>query len=235
METERNNQGIKGWAPTDRPREKMLEKGRNALSDSELLAIIIGSGNRDKDAVELSREILAGVNNDLNKLAKMGIKDLTKHEGIGEAKAISIIAAVEIGNRRRAQAVQKDQRITNSSMIFDFIYPHLADLNHEEVRLLSLSRANAILSNDKISEGGLDAAIIDIRKIFSIALTANASSIVICHNHPSGNIVPSKSDTDITKRIADAGKIMNIPLLDHLIIGQNKYYSFADETGINNL
>jgi DNA repair protein RadC len=220
---------IKSWAEEDRPREKLVGKGRQILSEAELIAILIGSGSRDETAVELSKRILSAVGNNLNELAKLGVKELTKFKGVGEAKAVSIVAALELGRRRRESEIIRREKITTSRDVYDSLKGKIADLPHEEFWLIILNRANAIVKKELISRGGVTGTVVDTKLIFKAALEHYASSIVICHNHPSGNLKPSEADIKITKSIKEAGKIMEIPLIDHLIITENGYYSFADE------
>lgn len=220
---------IKDWAEEDRPREKMLLKGVSALSDAELLGILIGSGNKSETAVELSQRILHSVSNNLNTLGKLEIKDLIKDfKGIGEAKAITIVAALELGKRRKLSEALVSPQITSSKDVYDIFHPILADLKHEEVWVLFLNRANKVVKNIQISKGGLTATVVDIRLIMKEGIQTLASAMVLCHNHPSGNTHPSDDDDQITKRLKDAGHIMDIRLLDHIIICDNSYYSYMD-------
>lgn len=221
--------GIKSWAEEDRPREKLLEKGRHVLTDAELIAILIGSGNKNETAVELSRRILAAVGNNLNELSKLSVQELCKFKGIGDAKAISIVAALELGRRRKEAETVKREKIVTSNDVFELMQPLLVDLPHEEFWLLMLSRGNMVVKKQLISRGGIAGTVVDTRIIFKTAVENYASSIIICHNHPSGNLQPSVEDIRITKQVKDAGKIMELPLLDHLIITDNGFYSFADE------
>ena len=220
---------IKEWAVEDRPREKMMTKGIRTLSEAELLAILIGSGNLDESAVEVSRRILASVNNNLNELGKKTINDLRKFKGIGEVKAITIMAALELGRRRKESEPDEKPKLVTSSDAAAIMKPMLSDLPHEEFWILLLNRNNLLLDKLQVSQGGLSGTIIDVRIILKIALEKLASSIILCHNHPSGNLIPSEADKDITKKIKEAGKHMDIPVLDHLIIGNDAYFSFADE------
>ncbi len=220
---------IKDWAEEDRPREKMLLKGVSALSDAELLGILIGSGNKSETAVELSQRILHSVSNNLNTLGKLEIRDLIKDfKGIGEAKAITIVAALELGKRRKLSEALVSPQITSSKDVYDIFHPILADLKHEEVWVLFLNRANKVVKNIQISKGGLTATVVDIRLIMKEGIQSLASAMVLCHNHPSGNTHPSDDDDQITKRLKDAGNIMNIRLLDHIIVCDNSYYSYMD-------
>lgn len=220
---------IKFLAEDDRPREKFLLKGKNSLSDAELLAIIMGSGNREDSAVELGRKILNSVGNNWHNLSLLQISDLVKFKGIGEAKAISIAVALEIGRRRAAQEVPEKVQITNSRETYKVLLPHLSDLQTEEFWAIYLNQNNRILGKGKLSSGGINQSVVDVRILFKTALEHLATGIIIAHNHPSGNLKPSSEDLKITKQIAEAGKILNIQLLDHLIIAQNSYLSFADE------
>lgn len=226
---EENRLGIKSWAEEDRPREKLMEKGRHVLTEAELIAILIGSGSRDETAVELSKRILASVGNNLNDLGKLNIHELIKFKGIGEAKAISVMAAMELGRRRKEAEVAKRDKITVSKDAFDIMHPLFVDLPHEEFWLLILNRANLVIKKELISRGGVSGTVVDTKIIFKAAVENYACSIIICHNHPSGNLKPSEADIRITKNIKEAGKLMEIPLLDHLIITENGFYSFADE------
>ena len=221
--------GIKSWAEEDRPREKLIDKGRQVLSEAELIAILIGSGNRNETAVELSRRILADVGNNLNELGKLNVKELCKFKGIGDAKAISIVAALELGRRRKEAEIVKHDKITTSADVFDIMRANMVDLPHEEFWLLILNRVNKVIKKELISRGGIAGTVVDNKIIFKTAVEHYASSIIICHNHPSGNLKPSEADIKITKSIKEAGKIMEIPLLDHVIITDTGFYSFADE------
>ena len=220
---------IKFLAEDDRPREKFLLKGKNSLSDAELLAIIMGSGNREDSAVELGRKILNSVGNNWHNLSLLQISDLMKFKGIGEAKAISISVALEIGRRRAAQEVPEKLQITNSRESYKILLPYLSDLHTEEFWAIYLNQNNRVLGKSKLSSGGINQSVVDVRILFKSALEHLATGIIIAHNHPSGNLKPSSEDLKITKQIAEAGKILNIQLLDHLIIAQNAYFSFADE------
>ena len=220
---------IKFLAEDDRPREKFLLKGKNALSGAELLAIIMGSGNREDSAVELARKILRSVENNWHNLSLLQISDLTKFKGVGEAKAISIATALEIGRRRAAQEVPEKVQIRESSDLFKVLHPYLSDLHTEEFWAVYLNQNNRIVGKSKLSSGGINQSVVDIRILFKAAIDHFATAIVIAHNHPSGNLKPSQEDRNITKQIADAGKILSIQLLDHIIVSQNSYFSFADE------
>ncbi len=221
---------IKEWALEDRPREKMLYKGVASLSDAELLAILIGSGSAKESAVELSKKILRDCQNNLNTLGKKTIIDLkTNYHGIGDAKAISIVASLELGRRRKLQANDEQNKITCSKDVCDVFQPILGDLPHEEFWVLMLNRANKVIAKNKISQGGISGTVMDVRLILKSAIDHLASSIILCHNHPSGNLQPSDADTKITKKMSEAGQIMDIPVLDHIIVTDNAYFSYADE------
>lgn len=220
---------IKAWAEEDRPREKLNSQGRRALSDAELIAILIGSGSRTETAVELSKRILHYYDNDLQRLGKVSVSELSKFKGIGEAKAISIIAALELGRRRNETDIKIPETITGSQSVYQVLRRHLVDLNHEEFWILLLSRSCKIIAKELISKGGLSGTVADPKIIFSIALQHQASSIILAHNHPSGNLKPSQQDIDLTRKIHQAGKVLDIGVLDHLIITDGGFYSFADE------
>lgn len=220
---------IKNWAVEDRPREKMLVKGIRSLSEAELIAILIGSGNLDESAVEVSRRILSSVNNNLNELGKKTINDLQKFKGIGPAKAITITAAMELGRRRKESEPEEKPKVVTSADCAAIFKPLLSDLAHEEFWVLLLNRNNLVIDKMMVSQGGLSGTVIDVRIILKMALDKLACSIILCHNHPSGNLIPSEADKDITKKIKEAGKHMDIPVLDHLIIANDSYFSFADE------
>ena len=220
---------IKNWAQDDRPREKLLLKGRNSLSDSELLAIIMGSGSRNESAVELAKKILASVGNNWNNLSMLTVKDLCKFKGVGEAKAISIITALEIGRRKAAQALSEKPKIGTSKDAFVIFQSMMGDSTVEEFWVLFLNQANFVIHKEQISKGGISQTSVDIRIILKIALEEMATGLILGHNHPSGNLKPSESDKQITRKIKEAGKMMDIDVLDHLIITQKAYFSFAEE------
>lgn len=221
--------GIKSWAEEDRPREKLINKGRHVLTEAELIAILIGSGNKNETAVELSKRILASVGNNLSALGKLSVSDLCNFKGMGDAKAVSIIAALELGRRRKETESVKREKIITSKDVYEIMKPSILDLPHEEFWLLILNRSNLLIKRELISRGGVSGTVVDTKIIFKAAVNHYASSIIICHNHPSGNLKPSDADIKITKSIKEAGKIMEIPLQDHLIITETGYYSFADE------
>lgn len=219
---------ITDWALEDRPREKLYLKGPSALSDAELLGILINSGTKQKSAVDLGRELLSLAGNNLNRLGKLGISDITKIRGIGTARAVTIAAALELGRRRKLAEVPSDVQIKSSKDVFDLTGPLLSDLQHEEFWILFLNRANKVIERMKLSQGGISGTVTDVRIIMKKALEYLASGIIVCHNHPSGNLTPSDADMKITRKIKEAGDLMDIQLLDHLIISEKEYYSFAD-------
>ncbi|MDR1876570.1 MAG: DNA repair protein RadC [Flavobacteriaceae bacterium] len=220
---------IKSLAEDERPREKFLSKGKYSLSDAELLAIILGSGSKKESSINLAQRILASVDYNWNELAKLSISDLCKFNGIGKVKAIEIITSLEIGRRKSLQEALKKEKITSSKDIFNILQPIIGDSTIEEFWVIFLSRAHKVLSKEKISQGGITGTVVDPRLIFKHALELNAVSLIISHNHPSGNVQPSNSDIQITREIKEAGKLLNINLVDHLIVTQTSYYSFADE------
>lgn len=220
---------IKRWAEEDRPREKLLLKGRAALSEAELVAILIGSGNRNQTAVELSQQILSHCNNDLTQLSRQSIKDLQNFNGIGEAKAISIVAALELGRRRKESEPQKRIKIASSQDAYQQMKGILQDHSHEEFWVLFLKRNNEVIRKEQISRGGVAGTVVDAKIIFKRALEEMASGIILAHNHPSGNLNPSQEDIRLTRQLAAAGKTLDILILDHLIITDSNYHSFADE------
>lgn len=224
-----NNRKILSWAEEDRPREKLLLKGKAALSDAELIGILIGSGTVSMTAVDLAKQILSSVDNNLHQLARLTIKDLEKFKGIGEAKAIAIVSALELGRRRRESDTPKKVKITCSGDVYDLMKPHLLDLPHEEFWIVLLNRANVVIKPVQISAGGVAGTVADPKIIFKAALEHLASSVILVHNHPSGNLTPSKADLDLTKKLKDAGLVLEIPVLDHLIFTDNQYLSFADQ------
>ncbi|TAE74359.1 MAG: DNA repair protein RadC [Bacteroidetes bacterium] len=222
------NLTIKEWAAEDRPREKLLLKGKENLTDAELLAILLGTGTLDASAVELGKKILALADNDLHKLAKLTIKDLKKVKGIGEAKAITIIAALELGRRRKEQDFAKKISITSSQIAYDTMIPYLLDLEHEEFWIILVNRANVIIKIQKISQGGIAGTIVDSKMIFKSAIDNLASNLILVHNHPSGNIKPSDADISLTNKMIAGGKLLEINVLDHIIFTNQGYYSFLD-------
>ncbi|HSW67566.1 MAG TPA: DNA repair protein RadC [Bacteroidales bacterium] len=233
MEDSEKRQSIRHWAEDDRPREKFVLKGRHALSDAELLAILIGSGNNRESAVDLCKRILGSVNDSLLDIATMSVADLKKYKGIGEAKAISILAALELGRRRREAEVIQKKGISGSRDAYEIFGSTIDDLSYEQFWILLLNRANCLIRKVSISEGGIAGTIVDPKKVFKLALENNASYIILGHNHPSGSIRPSDSDIRLTKNLMAAGNILEIKVLDHIIVGSNKYFSFADEGMMN--
>lgn len=219
---------IKQWAADDRPREKMLLKGRESLSDAELIAILLATGTREQSAVDLAKSMMRAAGNDLNNLARMTVKDLQKTKGIGPAKAITIAAALELGGRKRSSFTEK-KRISSSRGAYDILGPMLEDKSYEEFHVMMLNRANMVLGVVQISEGGMTGTVVDPKKVFKQALDSQAVSIILCHNHPSGSLKPSKQDIDITHKLVAAGKLLELHVTDHLIITGHGYYSFADE------
>ena len=220
---------ISELAEEDRPREKLLLKGKSALTDAELIAILIGSGTPTISAVDLSRMILRDVSYDLAALARMSIKDLTKFKGIGEAKAISIAAAMELGRRRKEQEPQTRLKITSSRDIYDLMKPELYDEIVEHFYLILLSRSNLVIKKQLVSQGGTSATVVDPKIVFKIALEQMSQSIILVHNHPSGNLSPSDQDKRLTERLVKIGRELDLPVLDHLIFADRGYFSFADE------
>ncbi|MCB0761232.1 MAG: DNA repair protein RadC [Flavobacteriales bacterium] len=222
--------GIKALASEDRPREKLVALGKSNLSDAELLAILLGSGTREMSAVELARVLLEHCNNHLVDLGKASIHELMRIKGIGEAKAITVIAALELA-RRRDEAVPVDRsKISSSSDAYRIVKPKLADLAHEEFWIIILSRSNRVKRTHLISKGGIAGTVVDVRMIFAEAMARSASALILAHNHPSGNLTPSEQDIRLTKKLTEAGKILDIPVLDHIIASENGYFSFADES-----
>jgi DNA repair protein RadC len=220
---------IKSWSEDDRPREKLLHKGKSALSDAELLAILIGSGNREESAVDLCKRILSDKEHQLKKLSKMSIKELQNYKGIGEAKAISIIAALEIGKRHGNSELPIFPKITSSQDAFKVLKSIIGDLEHEEFWALFLDNSNKVINKLQVSKGGITSTVVDIRLIFKKAITSGAVSIILAHNHPSGTLKPSRQDIKLTEKFKNASEIMDIKLLDHLIVTDKSYFSFADD------
>jgi DNA repair protein RadC len=229
MEKVRKNLPINQWSEDDKPREKLLLKGNTALSDAELLAILIGSGSRDESAVDLSKRILAAQQNNLNQLARLSISDLKKFKGIGEAKAITIMAALELGRRRRLEEALEIPKVTDSRTVYELLQPILGDLNHEEFWIVYLSQSNRVIGKWLASKGGITSTLVDVRLVLRKALELSATGIILSHNHPSGKREPSQSDKDLTRKMMDAAKVMDIQVLDHLIVTDHSYFSFADE------
>lgn len=220
---------IKRWAAEDRPREKLVLKGKATLSDAELIAILLGTGTAALSAVDLAKNILQFVNNDLNELARLTVKDLTKIKGIGEAKAITIISALELGRRRKDSLAEERPKINGSADIFEVIKADLLDIPHEVFWIVLLNRANRVIKKQQISQGGVAGTVADPKIIFKIAVEELASGLILAHNHPSGNLNPSQADLDLTKKLKESGKLLDIQVLDHIIVAGKKYFSFADE------
>jgi DNA repair protein RadC len=220
---------IKQWADEDRPREKLMNKGTQSLSDAELIAILLGSGSRDLTAVELAKHMLNNAGNNLGQLGKKTVRELMHFKGIGEAKAITLIAAMELGRRRKVEDLTQRKKITASRDVFEIFQPMLCDIPYEEFWVVFLNKSNKVIDKIKISQGGISATVIDVRLILKYAIERLASSIVLCHNHPSGNLQPSEADKKITRQLKDASKLMDISVLDHIIVTETNYYSFLDE------
>lgn len=229
MNYENKSVSIKSWAEDDRPREKLVLKGKSALSDAELIAILIGSGSRNESAVDLSKRILNSIDNNLNKLGKLSVLDLQKFKGIGDAKAISIITALELGRRRRIEEALELPQINSSEAIFNLMQPFIGELQHEEFWIVYLNNSNKVLHKEQLSKGGLTGTLVDVRLVFKKAIELFSTAIILCHNHPSGKLQPSQADKSITNKLKLAGETLDIKVLDHLIITENAYFSFADQ------
>ncbi|HDR67557.1 MAG TPA: DNA repair protein RadC [Bacteroidaceae bacterium] len=221
--------GIPTWAVEDRPREKLLSGGVQNLSDTELLAVIIASGTRNQSAVDLAREILKNVDYDLHRLSRLSVQELGRLKGIGPAKAVKIISAMELGTRKHHSKRKQMPRISSSNDVYRIFQPLIGELEHEEFWILILNRSNTVLGKTKISQGGLSGTVIDTRLILKNAIDRLATSIIACHNHPSGNIQPSEADKKITASLKNSAEMMEIKFLDHIIIADRNYFSFADE------
>lgn len=220
---------IKRWAAEDRPREKLLLKGKAALSDTELIAILLGTGTAAMSAVDVAKALLEAVGNDLNELARLTVKDLTKIKGVGEAKAITIVSALELGRRRKDLLGEEKPKISGSKDIYDLLKAELLDIPHEAFWIVLLNRANRVIKKHQISQGGVAGTVADPKIIFKIALEELASGVILAHNHPSGNLTASQSDIDLTRKLKESGKLLEIQILDHIIVAGKKYMSFADE------
>jgi DNA repair protein RadC len=220
---------IKNWAEDDKPREKLMLKGKTALSDAELVAILIGSGSRNESAVSLGKRILSSVGGNLNALGKLSLKQLMEFKGIGEAKAVSIAAALELGRRRREEEAVKLHKITSSKAVFEIMQPIIGELPHEEFWVLYLNNSNKAIYKSQLSKGGITGTVVDVRLIFKTALEHNATSVILCHNHPSGKLQASDADKEITKKLRLAGEQLDIKILDHVIITEAGHFSFQDE------
>ncbi|HWR99555.1 MAG TPA: DNA repair protein RadC [Prolixibacteraceae bacterium] len=224
-----NKPGIKAWAVEDRPREKLISRGISALTDGELIAILISSGNSKESAVELSRRIMDTVQNNLHELGKLNCVELERFRGIGKAKAVTLIAAMELGRRRNQSVALDNGQVKGSKDAANFLRPEIGDLSHEEFWVLFLNRQNKILDKQKLSQGGMTGTVIDVRLVMKLALEKHATSLIFGHNHPSGNLEPSDADRKITRQLKEAAALMDIPVIDHLIVTQSGYFSFADE------
>ncbi len=219
---------IKQWNEDDRPREKMLSKGRASLSDAELIAILIGSGSREESAVTLAKKMLASTKNNLNAFSKLSVDNLTSFKGIGKAKAVSIITALELAKRCRLEEALKVDKVTSSKLIYEIMQPILGDLQHEEFWVIYLNNANKIIFKKQLSKGGITGTMVDTRLVFNKAIELLATGIILCHNHPSGTLKPSNADKNLTSKMKYAGETLDIKVLDHLIITEKGYFSFAD-------
>jgi DNA repair protein RadC len=220
---------IHQWAEDDRPREKFLKRGRQSLTDAELMAILIGSGSKNESAVDLCKRILSHCQNDLARLGSMSVAELIKYKGIGEAKALTLAAALELGRRRRESEAAERKTISSSKDAYDLLAPDIMDLPHEEFWILLLNRANKVIVRLPVSKGGMSGTVADAKIIFKMALDHNAAQIILCHNHPSGNNKPSQTDVNLTKRLVEGAKLLDLSIIDHIIVADRKYYSFADE------
>ena len=220
---------IKDWNEEDRPREKLLQRGETALTDAELLAILLGSGNREETAVGLAKRILRDVDDSLSVLARKSIAEFQQYKGIGTAKAVTLMAALELGRRRRLAQANQQTKIRSSKDVFERMQPILSDLPHEEFWVLFLNNANVVLHSEKHTQGGLTGTMVDSRMVLKRALLLDAVAIILVHNHPSGTLVASQSDKVLTKKMQNAAKTLDIKVLDHLIITEKAYFSFADE------
>lgn len=220
---------LKHWAESDRPRERLLSQGAQVLSDAELIAILLGSGTREESAVDLARRILHATGNHLSSIGKLTWADLSQYKGMGQAKSATLLAALELGRRRRQAEAMERKAVTTSLHAYEHLVGHMGDLSHEEFWILLLNRANHVVGLRKVSEGGLHATVVDLKKVFGIAFESKASSIIAAHNHPSGQLKPSDDDKRLTRRLFQCGKLLDCPLLDHLIITAHGYYSFSDE------
>ena len=219
---------IRNWSEDDRPREKLISKGKSALSDAELIAILIGSGSRNETAVDLGKRMLNSVENNLSAFGKLTLSQLMTFKGIGQAKAISIVAAMELGRRRRAEEAVELLKITSSKSIFEMMQPIIGELSHEEFWIIYLNNANKVISKSQLSKGGITGTLVDVRLVFKTAIEIGAVGIILSHNHPSGTLQPSDPDKQITRKLKAAGENLDIKILDHLIITESSYFSFSD-------
>lgn len=229
MSEKQSSFSIKNWSQDDQPREKLRDKGKAALSDAELVAILIGSGSRDESAVTLCQRILASVDNNLSELGKLSIKQLMEFKGIGEAKAITIAAALELGRRRRGEEALYKKKITSSVSVFELMQPVIGELPHEEFWIVYLNNSNKVIQKNQLSKGGITGTLVDVRLALKTALEVGAIGIILVHNHPSGTLKPSQADKQLTEKLSIAAKSLDIKVLDHLIITEKAYFSFADE------
>lgn len=220
---------IKNWSEDDRPREKLLNKGKDALSDAELVAILIGSGSRNESAVELCKRILSSTENNLSALGKLSIKQLMEFKGIGEAKAISIVAALELGRRRRGEEALQLSKIESSQSVFELMQPIIGELPHEEFWIVYLNNSNKVIHKNQLSKGGITGTLVDVRLVMKTAIEVGATGLILAHNHPSGTLKPSEADKQITQKLKTAAQSLDLKVLDHLIITEKAYFSFADE------
>lgn len=220
---------IKNWSQDDQPREKLRDKGKAALSDAELVAILIGSGSKEESAVTLCQRILASVDNNLSELGKLSIKQLMEFKGIGEAKAITIAAALELGRRRRGEEALERKKITSSTSVFELMQPVIGELPHEEFWIVYLNNSNKVIQKNQLSKGGITGTLVDVRLALKTALEVGATGIILTHNHPSGTLKPSTADKQLTQKLNTAAQSLDIKVLDHLIITEKAYFSFADE------
>ncbi|MEQ3796429.1 DNA repair protein RadC [Flavobacteriaceae bacterium MJ-SS4] len=220
---------IKNWSQDDQPREKLRDKGKDALSDAELVAILIGSGSKNESAVDLCKRILSSVDNNLNALGKLSIKQLMEFKGIGEAKAITIAAAMELGRRRRGEEALVQNKITSSVSVFELMQPILGELPHEEFWILYLNNSNKVIQKNQLSKGGITGTLVDVRLVLKNALEVGATGLILAHNHPSGTLKPSEADKKLTQKLKSASESLDIKVLDHLIVTEKAYFSFADE------
>lgn len=219
---------MKQWKPLDRPREKLMHNGKMSLSDAELISILIGTGNRKESAVDLARRILGSFGNSLNRIARAPVRDLMKFEGIGKVKALIIVTALELGRRRNGEFRDEKPKIVSSQSVYDLMQPLIGELNHEEFWILYLNGANRLEARVQLSKGGMTATLVDVRLVFKLAMQHGATSVILCHNHPSGNLTPSESDKNLTRKIIQGGKLLDIKVIDHVIVTDQGHFSFVD-------
>lgn len=220
---------LRHWCEDDRPREKLLLKGKSVLTDAELLAILIGSGSKNETAVGLGQRILLSVGNNLGALGKLSVAQLKQFKGIGQVKAITIVAAVELSQRRRLAEVAVRYQVHSSQSIFELMQPVIGELPHEEFWIVYLNNANHVIAKNQLSKGGITGTLVDVRLVYKTALELGATGIILCHNHPSGTLKPSESDRQITRKLKLAGENLDIKVLDHVIVTESAWFSFADE------